>query len=141
MTYSYTATSQTLNNGVAIPFNDNGVQTGCSIKHSAGTPSFTLCRPGQYVVHFNANVANATAESGIVSATLYVNGVAYPGAIAANTSAGTTDIGNIAFTVAVDVLPNCCAIRTNLPTTITVNNTGLQATYSNVALTITRKEW
>lgn len=141
MIYSYTATTQTVNNAVAIPFNDNGVQTECSVKHSAGSTAFSLCRPGQYIIHFNANGANATATAGNISATLYVNGAAYAGAIAESTSAGTTDIENIAFTAVVDVLPNCCAIRTNLPTTLTIVNSGLQATYSNVALTIIRKEW
>ena len=136
MLYTYSITAQTVAAGANLNFNINGVRTGCTVSHSAGTPSIQLNRPGYYMVHFNASAA-ATA-TGDVTAQLNGNGSAIPGAISTVNSTAATDIGNLSFTAIVRVLPNCCAIQSNSPLTLTVENIGVEATYSNAAITITR---
>lgn len=76
--------------------------------------------------------------TGDVTVQLNGNGSAIPGAISTVNSTAATDIGNLSFTAIVRVLPNCCAIQSNSPLTLTVENTGVEATYSNAAITITR---
>lgn len=66
------------------------------------------------------------------------NGNVYAGAEATQTSESTTDVANLSFTALIRVLPNCCAIDDNLPTTLTLVNTGIAATISNVAMTVVR---
>lgn len=136
MLYTYSITAQTATPNSNLNFNVNSVLTGCTVSHSAGIPSIQLRRPGYYMVHFNASAAAATA--GDVTVQLNGNGSAIPGAISTINSAAATDIGSLSFTTIVQVLPNCCAIQSNSPLTLTVENIGVEATYSNAAITITR---
>ncbi len=136
MLYTYSITAQTAAPNSNLNFNVNSVLTGCTVSHSAGTPSIQLRRPGYYMVHFNASAAAATA--GDVTVQLNGNGSAIPGATSTINSAAATDIGSLSFTAIVQVLPNCCAIQSNSPLTLTVENIGVEATYSNAAITITR---
>lgn len=136
MLYTYSITAQTVAADANLNFNINGVLTGCTVSHSAGTPSIQLKRPGYYMIHFNASAA-ATA-TGDVTVQLNGNGSAIPGAISTVNSTAATDIGNLSFTAIVRVLPNCCAVQSNSPLTLTFVNTGVEAAYSNAAVTITR---
>lgn len=136
MLYTYSITAQTAAANSNLNFNVNSVLTGCTVSHSAGTPSIQLKRPGYYMVHFNASAA-ATA-TGDVTVQLNGNGSAIPGAISTVNSTAATDIGNLSFTAIVRVLPNCCAVQSNSPLTLTFVNTGVEAAYSNAAVTITR---
>lgn len=113
MLYTYSITAQTVAADANLNFNINGVRTGCTVSHSAGTPSIQLNRPGYYMVHFNASAA-ATA-TGDVTVQLNGNGSAIPGAISTVNSTAATDIGNLSFTAIVRVLPNCCAVQSNSP--------------------------
>lgn len=136
MLYTYSITAQTAAANSNLNFNVNSVLTGCTVSHSAGTPSIQLKRPGYYMVHFNASAA-ATA-TGDVTVQLNGNGSTIPGAISTVNSTAATDIGNLSFTAIVRVLPNCCAVQSNSPLTLTFVNTGVEAAYSNAAVTITR---
>lgn len=136
MLYTYSITAQTVAADANLNFNINGVRTGCTVSHSTGTPSIQLNRPGYYMVHFNASAA-ATA-TGDVTVQLNGNGSAIPGAISTVNSTAATAIGNLSFTAIVRVLPNCCAVQSNSPLTLTFVNTGVEAAYSNAAVTITR---
>ena len=135
MLYTYSITAQTAVPNSNLNFNVNSVLTGCTVSHSAGTPSIQLRRPGYYMVHFNASAA--AVATGDVTVQLNGNGSAIPGATSTINSAAT-DIGSLSFTAIVQVLPNCCAIQSNSPLTLTVENIGVEATYSNAAITITR---
>lgn len=64
MLYTYSITAQTVAADANLNFNINGVLTGCTVSHSAGTPSIQLKRPGYYMVHFNASAA-ATATGDV----------------------------------------------------------------------------
>ena len=128
MIESYTNTSQTIAPEGLLSFATNDVLTGCTVLHSAGSTSFTLKRPGFYYVSFTG--------TGAITVNLLKNGVALPGATATQTSASATDIRTVNFSKIVQVLPSCCAI--NNTTTLTFQNAGLDTTYSNVNVVITK---
>lgn len=128
MIESYTNTSQTIAPEGLLSFATNDVLTGCTVLHSAGSTSFTLKRPG------TGAITGATA--GAITVNLLKNGVALPGATATQTSASATDIRTVNFSKIVQVLPSCCAI--NNTTTLTFQNAGLDTTYSNVNVVITK---
>lgn len=137
MIYSYSTSDQTVAVNATILFDDNGIVSGRCSTHSAGTGAFSLNGPGYYLVHFHGDVSAAAA--GDVVAQLYVNGELYEGAEATTTiTTATTEIDNIGFQVLVKVMPNCCAVNTNIPATLTFRNTGIEATYSNLGVTIVK---
>lgn len=132
MIESYTNTSQTIAPEGLLSFATNDVLTGCTVLHSAGSTSFTLKRPGFYYVSFTGT----GAITGAITVNLLKNGVALPGATATQTSASATDIRTVNFSKIVQVPPSCCAI--NNTTTLTFQNAGLDTTYSNVNVVITK---
>ena len=66
MVNSYTNTSLAVITNEAITFNNNSVQTGCTVTHSAGSATFALNKPGFYFVTFNG-VAAATGAVGDIT--------------------------------------------------------------------------
>ena len=138
MLYTYSNTDQTVAVNGVVALNNNGVSTCGCISHTAGTGSVSLQRAGYYRITVNADAANTTATAGNITLQLYSNGTAYAGAEATQTSESTTDVANLSFTALIRVLHNCCAIDNNLPTTLTLVNTGIAATISNVAMTVVR---
>ena len=92
-------------------------------------------KPGYYYVTFNA-IAAATTTVGELTIELYNNGVAVPGAIAGATTTTAGDNLDFAFTTIVRVPPSCCAVDNTAR--LTVVNTGVDATYVDVNLNITK---
>ena len=136
MVNSYTNTSLAVITNEAITFNNNSVQTGCTVTHSAGSATFALNKPGFYFVTFNG-IAAATEAIGDVTVQLQQNGVNVPGAL--TTSALTTaltDIESLSFSTIIQVKPSCCAVDNNV--NLTLVNTGVPATFSNVNIVITK---
>lgn len=136
MIESYTNTSQTIAPEGLLSFAANDVLTGCTVLHPAGSTSFTLQRPGFYYVSFTGTGAITGATAGAITVNLLKNGVALPGATATQTSASATDIRTVNFSKIVQVLPSCCAINNTV--TLTFQNAGLDTTYSNVNVVITK---
>lgn len=134
MISTYTLTDQLVAIDGLLDFDVNRVLTGCTVKHADGTPSFTLTKPGYYYVTFNGTITNTAA--GIVTAQLLNGGVAVPGAEASITNAAVTDERSFSFATIIRVLPSCCAIDNT--TTLTVANTGIEATYSVANINITK---
>lgn len=60
---AFTTASQTLLAGNNVTFANNGVLTGCSISHAAGTSTIVLGKPGLYYVSFEADVLPSAADS------------------------------------------------------------------------------
>lgn len=137
MLYTYNTTSQTLTTNSAINFNANAIQTGYTATHAVGTTSISLNKPGFYMVSFNADAVES-GTAGNVQVQLRGNGVAIPAAEATINSASATDVVNPSFMALVRVTPNCCANTNNVPYALTVVNTGVGATFTNVALTVTK---
>lgn len=133
MINSYTITNQSVAVDDTLNFNVTRILTGCTVKHVDGSASFTLTKPGYYYVTFNANVLGTAA--GNVTAELINGSVAVPGATATTTIAiGETE--SIAFATIVRVLPSCAAIDNT--TTLTILNTGVEVTYTNANINITK---
>ena len=133
MINSYTITNQSVAVDDTLNFNVTRILTGCTVKHVDGSASFTLTKPGYYYVTFNADVLGTAA--GDVTAELINGSVAVPGATATTTIAiGETE--SIAFATIVRVLPSCAAIDNT--TTLTILNTGVEVTYTNANINITK---
>lgn len=137
MLYAYTTSNTAYTAGQTLSFVTTGIQTGCTAVKTSPT-TIALNKPGYYMIHFNADLFSTTGTGGNVSATLFVNGEAYPAAEATISSTATTDVENIAFTAIVRVEPNCGCDTANTPTQLTVVNGTVAATYSNTAITITK---
>lgn len=138
MLYSYSNTEQSVTVNGAIIFTNSTVSTCECITHTAGTGSISLTAIGYYLVSIEVDAANTTATTGNITLELYTNGTAYAGAEATATSDSTTDITHLSLSTLVRVLPNCCAITTNTPLTLTVVNTGIAATISNATITVVK---
>lgn len=133
MINSYTITNQSVAVDDTLNFNVTRILTGCTVKHVDGSASFTLTKPGYYYVTFNADVLGTAA--GNVTAELINGSVAVPGATATTTIAiGETE--SIAFATIVRVLPSCAVIDNT--TTLTILNTGVEVTYTNANINITK---
>lgn len=136
MLYTYTNSTQALAAQGIVLFNTTEIQTGCTATHEAGSGAINLNRPGFYMIHVNADILGTVA--GLAQLQLFVNGVAYPGALASETIAvGGTE--NVGFTAIVRVANNTCPCNTaNNRTSITLRNTGVAASLTNVAMTVTK---
>lgn len=135
MISSYNITEQAVATGGLLTFTTNRILTGCTVTHAEGTTSFQLNKPGYYYVSFNG-IAAPTTAAGDVTVQLLSNTSPVPSAIATFSSTATTDLGNLSFTTIIKVLPSCCAIDNT--TTLTLTNSGVDSTYNNVNLSITK---
>ena len=134
MINSYSLISQAVAADGTLNFDTTRVLTGCTVKHTDGTPTFTLTKPGYYFVTFNGTITDTAA--GNVTVQLLNGGIAVPGATASTTVAATTDEHSVTFATIIRVLPSCCAIDNT--TNLTVANTGIAATYSVANINITK---
>ena len=133
MISSYNNTSQEVAINGLLTFTTDRVLTGCTATRNGQT--FQLNKPGYYYVTFNADGAATTAVGDIV-VVLQNNGVAVPGAIATFTTTVADDATNLAFSTIIRVPPSCCAVDNTA--NLTLMNTGVAATYTNVNINITK---
>ena len=133
MISSYNNTSQDVAINGLLTFTTDRILTGCTATRNGQT--FQLNKPGYYYVTFNADGAATTAVGDIV-VVLQDNGVAVPGAIATFTTTVADDATNLAFSTIIRVPPSCCAVDNTA--NLTLVNTGVAATYTNVNINITK---
>lgn len=133
MLSSYNTTSQAIVSNGLLDFTTDRILTGCTATRDGQT--FQLNKPGYYYVTFNA-VAAATTTVGELTIELYNNGVAVPGAEASYTTTTAGENANYAFSTIIRVPPSCCIV--NNTARLTVVNTGVDATYTNVNINITK---
>ena len=133
MISSYNTTSQAIVSNGLLNFTTDRILTGCTATRNGQT--FQLNKPGYYYVTFNA-VAAATTTVGELTVELYNNGVAVPGAEASYTTTTAGENANYAFSTIIRVLPSCPLV--NNTANLTVVNTGVDATYTNVNINITK---
>lgn len=103
-----------------------------------------------YLINNSMEVANIPMSAGVSAAICMNEEVVYlkamqngnpmlmavPAAEATISLAAVTDIANVSFSTIIKVLPSCTIID-NLQT-LTLSNTGLEATYSNINIVITK---
>ena len=133
MISSYNNTTQTVAANGLLTFTTDRILTGCTATRNGQT--FQLNKPGYYYVTFNADAA-ATETVGLLTVELQNNGVVVPGAEASSTTTTAGNVSNYAFSTIVRVLPSCHVIDNTAR--LTVVNTGVDATYSNVNINITK---
>lgn len=133
MISSYNNTSQEVAINGLLTFTTDRILTGCTVTRNG--PTFQLNKPGYYYVTFNADGA-ATAAVGDIVVVLQNNGVAVPGAIATFTTTVADDAINLGFSTIIRVPPSCCAVDNTA--NLTLVNTGIAATYTNVNINITK---
>ena len=133
MISSYNNTSQEIAINGLLTFTTDRILTGCTATRNGQT--FQLNKPGYYYVTFNADGAATTAVGDIV-VVLQNNGIAVPGAIATFTTTVADDATNLAFSTIIRVPPSCCAVDNTA--NLTLVNTGVAATYTNVNINITK---
>ena len=133
MISSYNNTSQEVAINGLLTFTTDRILTGCTATRNGQT--FQLNKPGYYYVTFNADGAATTAVGDII-VVLQNNGVAVPGAIATFTTTVADDATNLAFSTIIRVPPSCCAVDNTA--NLTLMNTGVAATYTNVNINITK---
>ena len=133
MISSYNVTAQEVAINGLLTFSTDRILTGCTATRNGQT--FQLNKPGYYYVTFNADGA-ATTAAGDVVVVLQNNGVAVPGAIATQTVAAADDAVNLAFSTIIRVPPSCCAVDNTA--NLTLVNTGVASTYTNVNINITK---
>lgn len=127
---AYNQTSQTvLTNGAVTLLNSN--ITGGSCRISLDNNGIKINKAGTYLVVVNANALASAAGDLVLQ--LFNKGVAEPGAIARAT-ATTTAVENMGFSTIITVDPSCCCVNNNA--LLTFVNTGVGATYSNIAVNI-----
>lgn len=107
----------------------------CKIAHDADSSDVTIKASGNYLVLVNMDVITAGTTGNIIMQ-LFGNNNLISGARATVNSATANGIENISFQMPITVLPNCCAIRNNLPFVLTIKNLGVDATVSNVSFTL-----
>lgn len=129
---AFTTASQTLLAGNNVVFDNNGILTGCSISHAAGTPTIVLGKPGLYYVSFEADVLPSAADA--ITVALQNNSVTIPGAITSVTGATTTTTTRIILDVIVEVKPSCYAVDNTK--NLTFNNSGVEAAYTNATVSV-----
>ena len=133
MISSYNITAQEVVANGLLTFSTDRILTGCTATRNGQT--FQLNKPGYYYVTFNADGAATTAAGDIVIV-LQNNGVEVPGAIATQTVAAADDAVNLAFSTIIRVPPSCCAVDNTA--NLTLVNTGVATTYTNVNINITK---
>ena len=110
-------------------------QKGCATKASGN--GIAITKPGIYDV--TATVIGLVTGGGIMEFSVMENGTAI-GYLTGQAYTNTEEPATVTLTGHIAVNPNCCAITTNLPTTITLQNTSATTTavISNVMLDVTK---
>lgn len=123
----------TVASGSAIPFNVVSLELGCSTRQNDAT-RVNLLKPGVYRIAFNADVVASEVDE--VSVQLTRNGIAIPQAVATVTPTSTTAVNHLSIETLVRVNDGCCCSMT---TFVSVVNTGVEATFNNVNLVVTKE--
>ena len=135
MANAFSITNQTLQPNDLISFANNRLATSCSVSHPAGTASFTIKRPGLYLVSFHGTASATAAATEPIIVQLLNKGVEVQGALASELSAAADTPVNLSFTTALQVRPSCCAIDNEA--VLTFENNGIEALFTNVEVVIT----
>lgn len=125
-----TASSAVVANGT-LPISTIVRRRGTGVNLSGNSIAVSDCGSNYYLVNVNATFTAPAA--GTVTLALQQNGTNVSGAVASTTvTTATTEVRSLSFTAIVRTFNN--SISDNL----TLVNTGVAATYSNVAITVTK---
>ena len=125
----------TVNANTAIPFNSTSLLKGCTTDKT-GISTITLNKSGVYMISFDASVVGSAA--GTISVQLSKNGTLLPEATTSETTANTTDVHSISFESLVQVSQDNSCRCSDSGVTISVINTGIEATYNQANIVVTK---
>ena len=130
----YNKTSTEYAQNAPIVFNTNKF-TDCRVTNTSGT-TFSISAPGRYLISFNG-VGSSTQATSPFTVALYQNETLLPETTTSVYSTAANDIGTLAFTTIVNVMPSCVAAnnKINLQVIATSTNSG---TMTNANLVIYR---
>lgn len=134
MISTFSNSIQTISTNGLLTFNTKRILTGCTATLSSDNQTFQLNKPGYYYITFNGT-AQATAAAGDVSVSLRQNSTTVPGASSTFYASAINEDGNLSFTTIIKVAPTCCCKDV---TTIDLINSGIEATFSNININITK---
>lgn len=127
--YAVNTTSAAVVANGTLPLTNIVRRYGCAANLSGNAVS--LSESGYYLVNVNATFTAPVA--GVVTIALQDDGVAVQGATASTTiTTATTEVRSLNFTAIVRVFCN------SAPDALTVVNTGVAATYSNIAISVVK---
>lgn len=135
MTITNNTTSQSVAPNETINIGGLVAQKGYTTQLSGN--GITITKPGIYEI--NATVVGLVTGGGIMEYTVMNNGAAI-GYLTGQAYTNTGEPTTVTLSGHIVINPNCCAVTTNLPTTITLQNTSATTTavISNVMLDVTK---
>lgn len=119
ITTLYNSSAQTVAANGIVQLTTVGNQKGCST--TSGSNAVVINKPGIYQI--NATVFGLVTGGGTINLGIEANGVAIP-YLAGSAYTNTAEPATITLTGTYVVNPNCCAVTTNVPETITLVNNG-----------------
>ena len=136
MIYSYNTKEQTVAPDSELTYAVDAIKTGTTVTHAPGTGTFVLNKSGYYYITVTAVGSASATGTDPLTLTLYNGTTPLPAAVASATSTATTDIVDLTINVIIPVRPSCCAVDNTV--NLMVVNTGVEATYTNTTITITK---
>lgn len=130
--YSNTTTTYAQNAPLSFP---TVKYSDCRVSATSGT-TFRIAAPGRYLVSFNG-VGGSTAATTPFTVQLYKDGVAQPETVSTVTSVAANDVGTLAFTTIVNILPSCNCINNAVNLQVVATN-ATSGTVSEANLVIYR---
>lgn len=134
MLEAYSQNVEVLSNA-SVPFNSTTIQKGCTSIRS-GVTTIELNKCGVYMISFDASVIGSVA--GVVTAQLRKDGTLQPQALTTTTVADATSLNPVSFVTLVQVKDNNSCNCCDAGVTLEIVNTGIQATYSQANIVITK---
>lgn len=127
--YVANTTSTAVTAGSTLPLGTIVRRRGFEINQSGNSVAINDCGSNYYLVLVNATFTAPVA--GVISLDLQQNGVNVTGATASTTiTTATTEVRSLSFTATVRTFSG------NTLDSLTVVNSGLAATFSNIAITV-----
>lgn len=119
MTTLYNTASQSVDTNGTIALTTTANQKGCST--SAGNNGVNITKPGIYQIV--ATITGLVTGGGIINLAVEANGTVI-GYLQGQAYSNTGEPATITLVGTYVVNPNCCAITSNVPVTITLVNNG-----------------
>lgn len=129
----YNSSAQSVATNGMISYDTDQLNQGVATSHTPGSNVFTLNYPGIYEVTFSAAAASATTDEPI-TVQLIKNGIAVSGAEGITSSSAITDFQELSFSTLIEV--NYMCLLTNNVVSLTVQNTGPEATFNLPTVTV-----
>lgn len=129
----YNSSAQSVATNGMINYDTDQLNRGIATSHVPGSNIFTLNYPGIYKITFTAAAASATTDEPI-TVQLIKNGIAVSGAEGITSSSAITDFQTITFSTLIEV--NYMCLSTNNVVSLTVQNTGPEATFNLPTVTV-----